>query len=63
MEEKKVRKPFKQQWEEFDFALGFKIALWDFWREMRCSWQGVPFQRTTQEEYLELLNAKRNSKN
>lgn len=58
-----AKKPFKQQWEETDFVLIFKIALRDFWRELQCSWQGLPFQKTTQEEYLELLNAKRNSKN
>lgn len=56
------RKTFKQQWEEVDFALGFKIALRDFWKELTCSLRGEPMPpRTTQEEYLELLHAKRNT--
>lgn len=57
------RKSYKQQWEEVDFALLFKIALRDFWRELQCSWHAVPFQKTTKEEYMELLNAKRNTQN
>lgn len=61
---KKVKKSFKQKWvDEFDFLLLTKTAFLDIVREWRCHANGIPFQRTTQEEYLELLNAKRNSKN
>lgn len=63
MERKPFKEYFKNLWKEFDFVLLTKTAFLDIVREWRCYANGIPFQRTTQEEYLEMLNAKRNTKN
>lgn len=64
MAKKPFKEYFKNLWKEFDFVLLTKLTLGDMWREFKCSLRGEPMPpKTTQEKYLELLNAKRNSKN
>lgn len=62
MAKKPFKEYFKNLWEEFDFMLLLKITLGDMRRELKCHLRGEPMPpKTTQEEYLELLNAKRNT--
>ncbi|OHD89072.1 hypothetical protein [Sulfuricurvum sp. RIFCSPLOWO2_12_FULL_43_24] len=64
MEEKKVKKPFKQQWEEFDFCLATKFAIHEWWGDFKALVTGgsIP-QRISYDEYVEAFYAKKNSKN
>lgn len=63
MEEKKEKKPFKQQWKEADFKLLTKFAIISWWGEFKALVTGGPIPKKSYDDYLEALDAKRNSKN